>query len=242
MILTGGSGAKLVVNGDILIKEDGKRLYKQAIKQERFYNNCAPYKVPRIFSISTKDNRCSISMEYIQNAQEISKDQSIGHFYNLTAFFSTILLPQSTETTIHKSQFQDKLAGIELPLDLFQYAQGILNDCQIKIPYLHGLNHGDFTTNNILFDGKEYWLIDFLDTFINSPLQDYSKLFQELIINNQPLKPYINALNLIQLHEYKTFINLSSLFNFLRMFPYLPTGERKNKIKQIIENEQWIIA
>lgn len=42
-----------------------------------------------------------------------------------------------------------------------------------------GRCHGDLTFSNILFNGNNYYLIDFLDSFIESPLLDIVKLRQD---------------------------------------------------------------
>ncbi len=39
--------------------------------------------------------------------------------------------------------------------------------------------HGDLTLSNMLFKGKRIYLIDFLDSFVESPLQDIAKLRQD---------------------------------------------------------------
>ncbi len=42
-----------------------------------------------------------------------------------------------------------------------------------------GRCHGDLTFSNILFNGNNYYLIDFLDSFIETPLQDIAKIRQD---------------------------------------------------------------
>lgn len=42
-----------------------------------------------------------------------------------------------------------------------------------------GVCHGDLTFSNILFNGNNYYLIDFLDSFIETPLQDIVKIRQD---------------------------------------------------------------
>lgn len=50
---------------------------------------------------------------------------------------------------------------------------------QLKIPL--GVCHGDLTLSNMIFSqGQGLVLIDFLDTFLESPLQDLAKVSQEL--------------------------------------------------------------
>lgn len=50
-------------------------------------------------------------------------------------------------------------------------------DEEIRIPV--GYCHGDLTFSNILFNGNNYYLIDFLDSFIESPLLDIVKIRQD---------------------------------------------------------------
>ena len=42
-----------------------------------------------------------------------------------------------------------------------------------------GVCHGDLTFSNILFNGNNYYLIDFLDSFIEAPLLDIVKIRQD---------------------------------------------------------------
>lgn len=61
----------------------------------------------------------------------------------------------------------------------------IIEDCQSYFGHLQemllpiGVCHGDLTFSNILFNGNNYYLIDFLDSFIETPLQDIVKIRQD---------------------------------------------------------------
>ncbi|MBT0858600.1 phosphotransferase, partial [Campylobacter coli] len=48
-----------------------------------------------------------------------------------------------------------------------------------KYPFPIGYCHGDLTFSNILFQNQNIVLIDFLDNFIETPLQDVVKLRQD---------------------------------------------------------------
>ena len=50
-----------------------------------------------------------------------------------------------------------------------------INSLQIPV----GLCHGDLTFSNVLFNGNNYYLIDFLDSFVETPLQDIVKIRQD---------------------------------------------------------------
>src|SRR5262249_44515609 len=42
-----------------------------------------------------------------------------------------------------------------------------------------GICHGDLTLSNILFKGRDLYLLDFLDCYVESPIQDIVKLRQD---------------------------------------------------------------
>ena len=60
-------------------------------------------------------------------------------------------------------------------MDASQRVFDALSDMLIPV----GTCHGDLTFSNILFNGNNYYLIDFLDSFIESPLLDIVKLRQD---------------------------------------------------------------
>lgn len=101
-----------------------------------------------------------------------------------------------------------------------------------------GISHGDLTFSNILFNGNNYYLIDFLDGFIESPLQDIAKIRQDTAyrwsqlmytkrydevrlgiicdkIDNELDSYFSNKYQWYRDH-YKTI----QLMNILRIFPY----------------------
>ena len=64
--------------------------------------------------------------------------------------------------------------------------KSILKDCEksfnnmpetIEMPI--GVCHGDLTFSNILFTSTNYYFIDYLDSFIETPIQDIVKLRQD---------------------------------------------------------------
>ena len=61
-----------------------------------------------------------------------------------------------------------------------------------------GYCHGDLTFENIIINNNKVYLIDFLDSYVDSPIIDISKIKQDLILNwsNRFEKP--SNLNLIK--------------------------------------------
>jgi thiamine kinase-like enzyme len=239
--LNGGSGAIIKTDGITLIKIDKSgRILHQAIKQLWFSKiSISPFKIPKI--ISSDSN--SISMEFITNSKTLDELLCTdSHLKNIRFFISEILIKESVESVIQNQIFLDKLHSIKyIPNDIIHKSEKILQKNK-NITYLFGINHGDFTTKNILFDGKYYYLIDFLNSFIDSPLLDYSKFFQQFIINKEDIKSISNNIGIEKdLIKYRSFINISSLFNFLRMIPYIKTEPERVKINDIIREDKWII-
>jgi len=79
--------------------------------------------------------------------------------------FQTILNPSNLSTPLVPSH-TPSIPSLTLPL---------------------GVCHGDLTLSNILFNGNNYFLIDFLDSFIESPLLDMVKMRQDTAHRWSPL-------------------------------------------------------
>jgi hypothetical protein len=60
-----------------------------------------------------------------------------------------------------------------------KYVEAALALCANPIRVPVGPCHGDLTFSNMLFKGKQLYLIDFLDPFVESPIQDVVKLRQD---------------------------------------------------------------
>ncbi len=105
---------------------------------------------------------------------------------------------------------------------------------------IKGKCHGDLTLSNIIinFDLKEIILIDFLKTYIDSPMQDVCKLIQDLRLywsarkfsetdlirakifcNN--LNPFIS----IKKNSYYKILELEMMMTLLRILPYVPVKD-----------------
>lgn len=93
----------------------------------------------------------------------VSRDVIINKFESVyEKVKSNPLLRDDSET----SDIMEKSGSVFSELD---------NICQMPL----GTCHGDLTFSNILFNGNNYYLIDFLDSFIESPLMDLVKIRQD---------------------------------------------------------------
>lgn len=114
-----------------------------------------------------------------------------------------------------------------------------------RLDFPIGSCHGDLTLSNVIFNAMEgVVLIDFLDCFLESPLQDVAKINQDFLfgwsLRYAPISlrikgalfgkaayPQIKGLY----EQYRLQINLLTLFALLRIVPY---------IKDLI-TEKWLV-
>jgi thiamine kinase-like enzyme len=115
-----------------------------------------------------------------------------------------------------------------------------------------GTSHGDLTFENIIVFNDELYLIDFLDGYVQTPLVDISKLYQELYLNwssrdsqspfivnvrNHQLKKVLDDF-VIEMGYDKMTIRLHIVITMLRILPYAKNNSIYyrvlNKIFQII--------
>jgi len=116
---------------------------------------------------------------------------------------------------------------------------------QIRVPV--GECHGDLTLSNVILShSKGLLLIDFLTTFLDSPLQDLAKLRQELIYGwsfrklDSPLRTKGALFSRLAIPEYA--LHLQSLFpDASRIFEILCLARIGPYIRDEI-TKQWLIA
>ena len=139
-----------------------------------------------------------------------------------------------------------------------------LIDQHIAIIKLHrnfelpiGKCHGDLTLSNIIFDdfNDQYFLIDFLDVYIESPLLDLAKISQEtrllwtskLMHQTHDSTKYQIAMNVIdfevQKHfsRYKWYKKYQYIFEFQNLIRLLPYATDQTVIKAIIKRLHLLI-
>lgn len=189
------------------------RLYKQAEKQmHAAQEEYQHIRIPQIFKIEKDEQHVLINMEYVYSRNFIEFFESAG-FEQIDYFIKALILflekelksspVQSIPTSITFDKYLDvenKVAENAL-LSSDVEIKEIMAECRvlfekfnkkesIEIPM--GQCHGDLTFSNILFNGNNYYLIDFLDSFIESPLldivkirQDSAHLWSQLMYENQ---------------------------------------------------------
>lgn len=175
--------------------ENIQRLKKQCEKQRKFYqkvNNSLYikhlFKVPQVINKVENNNMYSFSMKFYNGRNILSELEYNGYTrlnHILGCLFSFIKweIKQSILSPLDSEVFKQKAYDIQKKTnnDVSTITEKIIDWSEeldgISIPI--GNCHGDFTMSNMIFSDKII-LIDFLDSFLESPLQDIGKLLQEV--------------------------------------------------------------
>lgn len=248
------------------------RLYLQAKKQQeacrREYQHI---RIPEIFEIDKTDEHLIIKMEYVYSKNYIDYFEDAG-FDNISYFVKALKIfvdaeiadspIQKVDTSIVKNKFADVCSKCQSnnALTLSGGVNSLLEQCRkvfeslpsfIEIPV--GKCHGDLTFSNILFNGNNYYLIDFLDSFIESPLLDIVKIRQDsqfewsrlmyegevdlvrLSIISQKIDRGIDAYY-SQYEWYKKYYHVFQLMNFLRILQYAKEERVIVYLKNVIKS------
>ena len=246
------------------------RLLKQAEKQREAssveYRNI---RVPEVFQIIDKGDSATIKMPYVYSKSfveyfESSGFEQINYFIKAIEYFIDKEVEASPIIKVANKVFVDKLAEVRCNtlakpemaadveiLSILNRAQGIvdgMSDWEIPI----GKCHGDLTFSNILFNGNNYFLIDFLDSYVETPLQDIVKIRQDtaylwsqlmymqsydevrLRIICDKMDSEIDAYFSQRYTWYKEYYKPLQLMNLLRILPYAHEQRVVDYLKTII--------
>lgn len=191
-------GGNLYINKSTHDKDYIFRLYRQAIKQQEAAKATYQHiRIPEIYEIEKAENYLSIRMEYVYSKNYVDYFEDAGfdqidYFIKALKIFIDSEIEHSVLININRKIVLDKFQDVcnkvhhNVFLNNDKEVTGILERSavifhgineEIKIPV--GCCHGDLTFSNILFNGNNYYLIDFLDSFIESPLLDLVKVRQD---------------------------------------------------------------
>ncbi|MEO5357678.1 MAG: hypothetical protein H7844_10320 [Nitrospirae bacterium YQR-1] len=254
------------------------RLRKQKEKQEIFYqkNNLNYIIIPKIHGDYRNDTTYCFYMDYY-NCNDYVTHLQISSKYDIDLILSRIIafiegnIKSCTIKAVKKEVFLEKYSDIRqkimlnpLLTDIKTEIAGKLDKIVFSIDDYTGLPlgpcHGDLTFSNILFGKDCLVLIDFLDNFIETPLQDIVKVRQDTCFNwslNFIESDYDKTRLLLimkyideKIHNhfkkydfYLKHYNLFQLFNFLRILPYAKSPEicryLKITLRRLI-NDGWL--
>jgi len=243
MQLQGHSGCQLKVTPEGNIRkvsssvDYNSRLIIQAEKQNDF-ESFLGISVPKVLSISTESELYSFDMEYIQ-ADTFSKYLFREDFLTVRHEFQRIL--SFIKKSSHYEDYIDvteeiykKTVSLNINIDV--NIRTFLEKIEsTKLIAPKGYCHGDLTFENILV-AKDMYFIDFLDSFIETPLIDLAKISQELNVywsyrNHTKIDGAIvskmcglNNLFLSAIeelgYEYKKTYRYLEILNLMRILPY----------------------
>ena len=248
------------------------RLEKQGLKQINDLAADEGILTPQIHELNKSENECYILMDYIYAKNfidyfESASPKDIDHFINLFIKYINKELSNCLIELVDKSIFIDKFDSIVKNCEKNALTKNnnrvksILDECnecfnkfseKIEIPV--GKCHGDLTFSNILFTSNNYYFIDYLDSFIETPIQDIVKLRQDTKYfwstmmykkkyDNVRLKMIFNYIDdkIVDYffnnckYYYKLYDKLQ-LMNILRILPYVKEEKVRDFVLNILES------
>lgn len=245
-----------------------KRLNLQGHKQasDELADRCG-IRTPIIHELEWSPDESSILMDYIYSKNfidyfESASKQDIDNLVEkLTAYIdkefehsiykeiSTKIFIEKIESVFSKCNSDEYSELKNSILDVFENIKGL-------IVFPIGTCHGDLTFSNILFASDGVYFIDYLDSFIETPLQDIVKLRQDTKygwsclktdrkfdnIRMQMILKYIDDKLDNHFQEncfYRKWYSVIQLINILRILPYSKEEKVKNfvisTLKEILE-------
>jgi hypothetical protein len=265
----GLSGCQIYLEDNLIkkISKDSnynKRLEKQMLKQLDFSKfKLTGIKVPRILESGYQDAVFYFLMEYIPGMSPLDlfsscNTKDVENFiYSITNYLNLIF--SSTQKYTRKEFYNmitDKLNSLMLDSNHKEFIFYLISQCELLEDHLFIKSscHGDLTLSNMIYFDNNIYLIDFLDSFINSPLIDLVKLKQDLYydwslnlmecMNPHDKKRITQITKFIwekietQFSKYtksKLFCILESI-NFLRIEPYIKDNVKSNYLDKIIKS------
>lgn len=278
--INGNSGCDLTIfeeNGQLFVRKSSPsssynvRLKKQCVKQKQCHDNNAIKSITVPDAYFDMDNN-QIIMPYVYGQSFIDKFEhstveDVNYILNTLYEFINNELEQCELKPIDKEVFIKKLmsireAGTSNVLVNNEDLQALTSKA---IKYITSLNediclpvnvcHGDLTFSNIIFTNSKLCLIDFLDSFVETPLQDIIKLRQDTLYRwslmmAKELDNYNSVRIMIILKYmdskideeytkydwYVKYYNFLQFINILRIVPYVKTQEIYKYLINILQS------
>lgn len=239
---------------------DVDRARRNIEKQRLFrplYTGSAQVSAAAVVDFTILVDRAELLMPYIEGMTghtfPVYATRNIAQ--TLSSSLSTLIyseLTDSSEEQISTLLFRDKLVSVSAATrdpvlkQLVDACLNVVNSLPNEMSFPIGRCHGDLTLSNVILDpASGITLIDFLDTFLESPLQDVAKLKQDFVygwsFRNCPaplsVKAEILCRNyfpqaIVQLERmYPEQVHLLTLMTLARIAPYV-----KDEVTQ-----QWLV-
>lgn len=280
--IQGHSGCDIVIvheDNDLFIHKSTHdpgyvpRLVNQANKQIAAstieYQNI---RVPKIFDVVKSADSATIKMEYIYSRNYVEHFEQAGfeqikYLIGALKYFIDLEIGKSSMQVVPSHILTDKMADVARKVEknvhlkddaeaqeLVRRSSEVMDSVgDMTLPV--GMCHGDLTFSNILFNGNNYYLIDFLDSFIESPLLDIVKIRQDtaylwstlmynkpfdkvrLSIISEKIDTAIDEYFTEKYSWYRTYYMPLQLMNFLRILQYGHDEKVIAYLKRVISSQ-----
>lgn len=249
------------------------RLVNQANKQiAAAQTEYQHIRVPKIFEVEQSSTDATIKMEYIYSKNFVEYFENAGfeqikYLIGAIKYFIDLEINASTMQTVPSNILTDKMADVARKVEknahlkddaeaqeLVRRSSEVMNAVGDMVMPV-GTCHGDLTFSNILFNGNNYYLIDFLDSFIESPLLDIVKIRQDtaylwstlmyhkpfdkvrLSIVSEKIDKAIDEYFTAKYDWYRTYYMPLQLMNFLRILQYGKDDKVIAYLKRVIAGQ-----
>ena len=272
--LSGFSGCKIFLykKGDLFFVrkiskslEYNSRLKEQMKKQILFEEKFSTKKIhaPKIFNSGLIGDCFYFDMEFVngENLINVISTSSLNELKRISKDLIKILglfKKNKLKTKKNLSAYSLKKLNDILSKSKSKRQKNILEELKSPLKELPRVNaticHGDFTLENIMFDKstKKYYLIDFLDSFVDHYWLDVVKLFQDLDgqwyafrnknLSNKQVSDKVSYLkrkimnSSLYKNKYSKHHNKLLALNFSRILPYAHESDYDYLLKNIYNN------
>lgn len=245
-----------------------ERLLLQGCKQQEASKiELQHIRVPQILDIQRSTDSVTLKMNYIYSKNfigyfEYAGFEQISYFIQALCLYLDDEIKKSPLTEVKADVLKNKFADVQHKISINpvlntdQEISQIIQQSASCFKTVHdmmlpvGVCHGDLTFSNILFNGNNYYLIDFLDSFVESPLLDIVKIRQDSaflwsqlmfsgqydgirlqIVANKIDKEIVGFANQ---YEWYSYYPIFQLMNFLRVLQYAHEERIISYLKRII--------
>lgn len=272
----GLSGCKLFLARDGVLRKEASsgeyndRLQKQIQKQIFFaHQHQTNMLTPRIMSDGyTEDGRYYAEMEYIPGP---TIGGCLTHFslkeldIVIEAILSYMNVSLENGLMYDKGELShkiiEKLDSLWVQSNHKKIIEHLKRDVQkgalVRCPVPKGFCHGDLTLENMIFHSNQVYLIDFLDSFVDSPLIDIIKLKQDLYngwflrhasiedvvrIKQSSYYIWMNVYREYMTHAHNPTFYVLDILNYLRIEPYITNENDKILLNTAIKETYLCVA